>query len=1524
MASLQRVEVRDRFAPAQPTVLADVATVLSCKSEEPRPGMQHLTVEMPLSDPARVHCRKRRVLRRVMTDGTWREYRIVSFRETTGGEGARLEVTAVDPILDLADADLLREVSPSGIVAFDLGMIQASASEAIDTLIISRMPAEYSYFGTGTVEPTTLHDFDLQSDTPLSALEKIVAIVAPAEYRVRQTASVFLIDVLTEIGGDGPVVDVRSRKNLLGLLLTDDAAQMATVVVGFGTDDGSGSVGTLARAAWKLDNPNGDTWEITDPEGGPSPILEDGQLEGYYVVPNTLSDPAVEILNTQVGNPALITLASSTGLVAGGVYELRADASGTLVSEINSPSRSAADSPDGYGRKMASVAREVFCARNHVPNAFFSQWTDPLSAPDGWSRIAGGGSSQAQNTDPLFTEYGGKSWTLVPGPGTTTTVTSPIFFPRAVAGANTFSVVLHLFLEIFSGDASIELTLVPGVVTSVIARNKIVPEDFPAATNSTKAPAGDYYDIGIENIPLSVVPASGLKLQVALTTQPVVGGGQPGTIKAHLDAVSFTQAPKVPPILYEFSSANLLHHACNAALSLNRDGMISHELDVIDVTRLDGTAFPHGTLVTGGYIRVTDEDGSTAGAVLRVIAQPTIDWLVEGETSLVLKSRQQILSDVLGIGTGGGSGVALIASAGGGGVTPPPTPDPEPDDAGYRLEGHVQMLSDTVIVTDSFPPESASATTLTDGSDSNGGAATMATSATSGNVAFRRTTAALFRRDWKTSFHARIRTPATLTNIGIFAGFSATAISSIGTGSDPGAHSALFRYHTAADGTAFWRTVSKDATTLETKTSTVTVAANTVYDVRVDLDLTQALFYINDALVATHSVRLPDLSTRMGMGVAVAAQSAAIRELTVYHYGFTLDAVAVPASEAELTVSSNLTFNATEGGVDPPSKFFTLGNNTPTKQLAGPTLNVVGSPAWLAGLTNGDISGSGNAYTCTVQPTLGALTAAGSPYVATVEFSDANSPNSPVARTVTFNVAVASATLTTVTLTRIDGGSTTVRTRAGFPVKSGWLLPSESAYVRLNDTTTGLDIPIWCAVLGGVHGDGTATFVSIEYDHQSAWGATRACTLIFGEARDTGTDLTPTWDSDPWDTTLFPKDLNTSAWKTSTFPPSMINADKTYLSTTHFWCLNDPWDLRYEGQSGGPAWQQAWFDDWKGSNNTWWNAWVSFTIPPQGIMSFARTQYDFPAHTFMLWCATGDAEYYKRACATLIEWRNRYFRANPKDGVNGGNISIWEHCPWGLAFHYGLTGDPSSQADIGAEAYKHGDPAAIAASVDDYESEPRPLTFTTYGLCAAKRIGATCPSGTWDQRINATLAKWLTTAAAHPGWITSGTWTGAFWNRIMYQGCAMLAGTPPATELVQNFMNALLAIACKQVIEFGDGTHDAIAGTRMDGLCDYLLNTQSGLNVNGVMAHHYNNQNGCGQQGHTLVNQVDINGLFGAAFAIAGEHLGDATYTAHAKVLMETTTFTPNSGNNGPNIYGNPRTMNETFHRAFEGMSKAY
>lgn len=113
-------------------------------------------------------------------------------------------------------------------------------------------------------------------------------------------------------------------------------------------------------------------------------------------------------------------------------------------------------------------------------------------------------------------------------------------------------------------------------------------------------------------------------------------------------------------------------------------------------------------------------------------------------------------------------------------------------------------------------------------------------------------------------FYAALMTGSSLATCRLWVGLAASALIASDT---PSVHYAAFRYSPAVDGTAFWRCVTDNGSGSPTVTvTTAAIAVSTRYKLRIDAtDPASIKFYINDALVATHTTTLPTSSTKLGI-----------------------------------------------------------------------------------------------------------------------------------------------------------------------------------------------------------------------------------------------------------------------------------------------------------------------------------------------------------------------------------------------------------------------------------------------------------------------------------------------------------------------------------------------------------------------------------------------------------------------------------------------------------------------------------
>jgi hypothetical protein len=678
VAELSRIEVWNRYVSQTGTRTVIVGTVLRCEGREGLDGSDAVEFDCPLADQAVASLVNRKIVRLVFSDATFSEWRISSVRGVHGEPGGVVTVIAHSPLLDLADGGIISEVGSTGVPNFDIGLVQVTIEDVVDDYIVPAL-ALYGQgvFTKGTIEPTMLLDPQFSAETPLAWLRRLCDLARdpdtgrPAELRVRRNGTTgYLIDVLTEIGSDAAIADLRYKKNLRTTDRTKDSAAQATVVSVFGAPFPNGETSSIQHVAFRLGTPTGLTYPITDPETGQSPILEDAFASSYYVVPDA-AGLGIAITSSAVGPPATITLASSTGITPGNVYELRQSPFGVYLTEMVSVANFAT-----YGRKHATVSVPAHTGVYNMlanNNPWFRTWTTPTNAPDGWAVFAAQPFSDymSQNTDALYTQYGGKSVRMhqESAVGPVFGLVSGTVYPEAITDSQFFSVKCRVLFSEFSGSAWFYLQVRPASGGDPIAALTLVSPNNLYEQGTSPA-VGEWVDISIVNIDLGLWNA-GVQVHIRAGAGAGFGAASAGVVDCYVDAVQMARhSGEAPEGYYEFSGANHLWAAGLRALRANGAPLAKYEVDLDDLTRFDGTAFPFDTLTTGGTIRLTDSALGVA-ETMRVIAKPLIDYLVPKRTQLTLATRAELLAEYLN-STIPQSGRLTPTTTKPGDTTPPP------------------------------------------------------------------------------------------------------------------------------------------------------------------------------------------------------------------------------------------------------------------------------------------------------------------------------------------------------------------------------------------------------------------------------------------------------------------------------------------------------------------------------------------------------------------------------------------------------------------------------------------------------------------------------------------------------------------------------------------------------------------------------------------------------------------------------------------------------------------------------------
>lgn len=515
-----------------------------------------------------------------------------------------------------------------------------------------------------------------------------------------------------------------------------------------------------------------------------------------------------------------------------------------------------------------------------------------------------------------------------------------------------------------------------------------------------------------------------------------------------------------------------------------------------------------------------------------------------------------------------------------------------------------------------------------------------------------------------------------------------------------------------------------------------------------------------------------------------------------------------------------------------------------------------GPTGWL------DTAISGTTVTITAHRTLFGV--AGD-FSGSVQVTDANASNSP--RTIAITVAVASASVgdkpTQLFATRLLAGTGTTLVTSGVQCVPGAVMPADLDTLILR-TLGGVEIGIYVAALTATYTGGSVRAFKLEYERTLTDGTPEELVLAWG--------VTPGVARRPHSGTSYANPAGGN-YKLA-HPPGISNQPKVYLARCRGWL---PMDLRYDGQPGAGPRDATYFADYA----TWANAhWTG--------SDWGNNQYDRGFAAFTLWLQTGNAEYFRRACAVSVRFREER-KADPQYPYVMSSTA-WETQGWYA--HYLCTGDAESRtAVIGAaslETVHHGMPRA-KGDIEEYNAEARPWSRRLINIGLAKLLGDT--SRDWQQLGTDSISADFTGVdvfggglpAGRLGWVATGVNTGAFWNQIS------ICGT--AAETVSHFMLSMKVYGLWWWYRMINANPTIPA--KVDGALTYLTTQYRNGDVTPSL--EYYNNSACQANGGPAPT-VDLNGIHAAAYACGFNLLGTAAYKTRAEALFESLTNAEKSG----------------------------
>ena len=572
---VRRFEVWSNAQAAGGARLAVVPDVLSATDRYELNGQETIRLEIRRESAAWQYLQERRVLRALMSDDTWREWRITDITESRSASQLAGQVEAEAVKYDLA-ATLMERVEADGTANPYFELYGLTPAQHLATIVSHAS----SYFSAGTVGSSAPLDMVYDWDSPMSAVHAL-AYQANLELSVVGASTGYTVNLPQQAGSTAETVYLRYSKNLEGIERDSDVRQ------GFATrvyPRGGGAQGerpSIANAQWLVASVSSKTVVLSTVDGG-APIAFADQLNGLYV--EEQGGTRTLVADSRSTDQAMVLASAAHNVAAGERVWLRRNSSGAQLTYLDHPANSTT-----YGRVQLVLDRDdIPAVDNLVENPFLDTYST-ADKPDDWVKV-NSAETLSESTSDLWYRYGTGSLHVVStaeGHGVQTAII-PIY-PSTKSPHFTAQIALR----VESGAVRLEL------VDTSSTQGGIYP---PADGERARTTVQDQWveNLAVAGINLQEVGSTGVRLRItAHTTQGA---------EWYLDAAQVTQSPSGEEVLYGGRGSNHLWLAGNSYLASNSTPRVVFNVAIADLHRLHPGLFPTDKLVPGGTVQVTDAD----------------------------------------------------------------------------------------------------------------------------------------------------------------------------------------------------------------------------------------------------------------------------------------------------------------------------------------------------------------------------------------------------------------------------------------------------------------------------------------------------------------------------------------------------------------------------------------------------------------------------------------------------------------------------------------------------------------------------------------------------------------------------------------------------------------------------------------------------------------------------------------------------------------------------------------------------
>jgi hypothetical protein len=347
------VETRDDLACVGGSVrLADLMPhhLTVFRATFSRSGDHTLTLAMPLSAPGADTLLTAKVLRVKLATGDFDEWDIRRANSTDTSQGRVVVVTAKPWLHRLAKAEPLSQTLATGVLLRDVTLIDRTPEQLLDVILAHASANGYAWLGKGTVGPTTpVPVYRVSRASPLAALRQLEVEARGIVWPRANGTTGYLLDLLDAVNSTDEPIDLVSQVTVREAELDRDDAEFANRLYASGRVGPEGPA-TIADAVWLVSAKSGNTLELTDPAGGPSPVQVADQLNGLYLRRETAAAVEVAISAASMVNQTTlgvrVTVASTTGFTVGRLIE--AQGGGTYAAMVYQGTVTSVDAGNSY------------------------------------------------------------------------------------------------------------------------------------------------------------------------------------------------------------------------------------------------------------------------------------------------------------------------------------------------------------------------------------------------------------------------------------------------------------------------------------------------------------------------------------------------------------------------------------------------------------------------------------------------------------------------------------------------------------------------------------------------------------------------------------------------------------------------------------------------------------------------------------------------------------------------------------------------------------------------------------------------------------------------------------------------------------------------------------------------------------------------------------------------------------------------------------------------------------------------